>query len=174
MVSSIFAQVLPRWLPELKGRGNPVDGGKVVLKIGEGFPIVWPEVDLCRVKRRDSKGQRKVVLLWQVSVKTPVVAAEWNLLHVAMSRLWRGLQLEPPACWNNVTSDGIKKRDPVDRWIATQTQVPWCAGGRAFRLFKAWDLSLKSVGFCCEMSISALATMSPKEGKRKNQKNVFN
>lgn len=46
-------------------------------------------------------------------------------------------------------------------------QVPWCVGGRAFRFFKAWDLSLKSVGFCCEMSISALATMSPKKKWKK-------
>ena len=64
-----------------------------------------------------------------------------------------------------MTSDGIK-RDPMDSCVETQTQVPWCAGGRAFRFFKAWDFSLKSVGFCCEMSISALATMSPKEEEK--------
>lgn len=57
-------------------------------------------------------------------------------------------------------SDGVN-RDPADKVVATQTQVPWCAGGRAFRFFMAKDLSLKSDGFCCETSISALATMSP-------------
>lgn len=50
----------------------------------------------------------------------------------------------------------------------SQTQVPWCAGGRAFRFFKDWDLSLKSDAFCWEMSISALATMIPKRGEMGN------
>lgn len=62
------------------------------------------------------------------------------------------------------------KNDPMNRRVETQTQVPWCAGGRAFRFFKAWDLSLKSAGFCCEMSMSALAMMIPKEGKKKSKK----
>lgn len=43
----------------------------------------------------------------------------------------------------------------------SQTQVPWCAGGAALRFFSACDLSLKSVGFCWETSIKALATMTP-------------
>lgn len=54
----------------------------------------------------------------------------------------------------------------MDSQVETQTQVPWCAGRRAFRFFEAWGLSLKSVGFCCEMSISALAMISPKEGEK--------
>lgn len=61
----------------------------------------------------------------------------------------------------------------MDSWVETQTQVPWCAGGRAFRFFKACDFSLKSDGFCCEMSISALATMSPKEGEEKKDKKRY-
>lgn len=65
-------------------------------------------------------------------------------------------------------SDGVN-RDPADKVVATQTQVPWCAGGRAFRFFMAKDLSLKSDGFCCETSISALATMSPEEEEEKEQ-----
>lgn len=65
-----------------------------------------------------------------------------------------------------MTSDGIKKGT---EWVEPQTQVPWCAGGRAFLFFKACDFSLKSVGFCCEMSISALATMSPEEGENKDK-----
>lgn len=65
-------------------------------------------------------------------------------------------------------SDGVN-RDPADKVVATQTQVPWCAGGRAFRFFMAKDFSLKSDAFCCETSISALATMSPEEEKEKEQ-----
>lgn len=63
-------------------------------------------------------------------------------------------------------SDGVNQ-DPADKVVATQTQVPWCAGGRAFRFFMAKDLSLKSDAFCCETSISALATMSPEEEEEK-------
>lgn len=137
--------------PSWRKTVGPVDGGKVVPKIGEGFPIVWPN-DQCRVELWDRKGQRKFVLLRQVLVVSG-----------------KASQLGPAACRNNVASDGIK-RDPVGRWVKTQTHVPWCAGGRAFRFFKTWDLSLKSVGFCCEMSISALATMSPTEGRKKTGK----
>lgn len=77
----------------------------------------------------------------------------------------KGLQPERAAARrDDVTSDGTKKGvGAPSRWLegGAQTQVPWCAGGRALRFFKACDLSLKSVGFCWEMSISALATMIP-------------
>lgn len=69
-------------------------------------------------------------------------------------------------CFLTVTGDSLEQSD-LRRYILkkesvwNQTQVPWCAGGRAFRFFKACDFSLKSVGFCWETSISALATMSP-------------
>ncbi|KAG7262762.1 hypothetical protein CRUP_030740 [Coryphaenoides rupestris] len=39
-----------------------------------------------------------------------------------------------------------------------KTQVPWWAGGWAFRLFRPSVLSLKSDVFSWEMSMSALAT----------------
>lgn len=80
-------------------------------------------------------------------------ASSWDLQHVG-------------TMWPQMVQKGIQ-------WIGgfgTQTQVPWWAGGRAFLLFKAWDLSLKSVGFCCETSISALATMIPEERKRKEKR----
>lgn len=75
----------PSWR---KGVG-PVDGGKVVPKIGEGFPIIWAN-DQCRVELWDRKGQRQFVLLRQVSVTTWATAAEWNLSH-AVSCLRKGL-----------------------------------------------------------------------------------
>lgn len=61
-------------------------------------------------------------------------------------------------------SEGGEK-EPVDGGAVAHTQVPWCAGGSALRLFKDCDLSLKSDGFCCETSTRALATISPEEGK---------
>lgn len=83
----------------------------------------------------------------------------------------KGLQLERAAAHrDDVTSDGTKKGGgATDGWRGeAQTQVPWCAGGRALRFFKACDLSLKSVGFCWEMSISTLATMIPGKTGGKN------
>ena len=43
----------------------------------------------------------------------------------------------------------------------SQTQVPWWVGGWVFRLFRPRVLSLKSEVFCWEMSMSALATVTP-------------
>ena len=73
--------------------------------------------------------------------------------------------------WCDVTSGGVRKGR---RWIGveSQTQVPWCEGGRAFLFFSAWHLSLKSEGFCWEMSMSALATMIPEEEEKKKHINM--
>lgn len=76
--------------------------------------------------------------------------------HLSRSSLWKGFQLwdlkHAGMTWRSV-------RNETAGW--SQTQVPWWAGGRVFRFFKAWDLSLKSDGFCCEMSTNALPTISP-------------
>lgn len=73
-----------------------------------------------------------------------------------------------PCLWKTSSltwrSEG-REEEAVDGGAVAHTQVPWCAGGRALRLFKDWDLSLKSDGFCCETSTRALATISPEEGK---------
>lgn len=72
-------------------------------------------------------------------------------------------------CWSKAPwRCGVEKRGKL-----AQTQVPWCAGGRAFRFFRAWDLSLKSAGFCWEMSMRALATMRPGGDTRVTSINWF-
>lgn len=56
--------------------------------------------------------------------------------------------------------------EPEHGGAVAHTQVPWWVGGGALRLFKDWDLSLKSDGFCCETSTRALATISPEEARK--------
>lgn len=91
-------------------------------------------------------------------IQRPVLSGQWNFSGSS----W----IEPRlVCGKLSNSDlrqaGATRPSTLEKPVESHTQVPWCAGGRAFRFFKAWDLSLKSVGFCCEMSMSALAMMSP-------------
>lgn len=84
---------------------------------------------------------------------------------------WRDCLPKNWGCSLAYSGSSLKKKENITEYTnafsRSQTQVPWRVDRWCFRFLTPELLSLHSEGFCCEMSISALAIASP---ERKNKK----